>query len=137
MEAVTAIGLTASLIQLIEAITKTLSFLNDIRGAPRERAELAQELAGLLGILMSLRYRVEDSKPKSTWFAAARFMGVENGPVQQLQETIAAIADKLCKKQNVKNAVLWPFQKAEVQKLLAKLERLKSLMNLAFQEDLS
>ena len=131
-------GLAASLIQLIEGITKTLSFLNDVRNAPKERVELAQELAGLLGVLMRLRYRVEDSKPKSTWFAAARFMGVENGPVQQLQETVTDITGKLCcKEKSVKYALLWPFQKAEAQKMLAKLERLKSLINLAFQEDLS
>jgi hypothetical protein len=137
MEAVTAIGLAASLVQLVEATTKTLSVLNDIRNAPKERVELAQELAGLLGILMHLRYRVEVCKPKGTWFAAIRFMGVPNGPLQQLQDTLRAISSHVCVEQSTKNALLWPFKKIEVQKLLAKLERLKALINLAFQEDLS
>jgi len=131
------IGLAASLAQLVETVTKTLSLLNDIRNAPKERAELAQELAGLLGILMSLRYRVEDCKSKGTWFAAIRFMAVEDGPVQQLQGTLNAICRHVCVEPSMKNAALWPFKKSEVQKLLAKLERLKALINLALQDDLS
>src|SRR4051812_9236821 len=42
MEAVTIVGLAASLVQLVETTTKTLSVLNDIRNAPKERVELAQ-----------------------------------------------------------------------------------------------
>ncbi|KAK4170041.1 ankyrin repeat-containing domain protein [Cladorrhinum sp. PSN259] len=140
MDAVTTIGLAASLVQLIDAVTKALSFLNDIRNAPKERAELAQELAGLLGLLMSLRFRVDDCKPKSTWFAAVRFLGVPNGPVDQLQEAIGDIAAKVTGPKNqgsLKSAIKWPFQKKDAQRLLAKVERMKSLINLAFQEDLS
>ncbi|KAK4224352.1 hypothetical protein QBC38DRAFT_502318 [Podospora fimiseda] len=89
---------------------------------------------------MSLRFRVDDCKPKSTWFAAVRFMGVPNGPIDQLQVAITDIAAKVSGSNghnSVKNAIKWPFQKKEAQRVLDKIERMKLLINLAFQEDLS
>ena len=56
------VGLTASLVQLIQAMAKAISLVNEIKNAPKERADLAQELVGMLGGLTSLRYRVEECK---------------------------------------------------------------------------
>ncbi|KAH8880540.1 ankyrin, partial [Thozetella sp. PMI_491] len=146
MDPVSAVGLVASVAQLIDIVTRTISFLNDIKNAPRERAGLAIELSGLLAVLTSLRYRI-DEEPRSdgkqsSWFAAVRFLGVNNGPIAQLEETMKAVAETIgskpkASKSNIAKTLVWPFKKKEVETLLAKLERIKSLINLAFQSDLS
>lgn len=65
----TAIGLAASIVQLIEATTKVYKYLNEIKHATKERAELAMEAANLVPLLTSLRNRVEKAYDNSeeTW----------------------------------------------------------------------
>ncbi len=58
MEAVTAVGLAASIVQLINVRTtaKAEKYLNDVEDAPKDRSRLAQEASSLLPLLMSLRF---------------------------------------------------------------------------------
>jgi hypothetical protein len=141
MDVVTAVGLTASLVQLIDLVSKTISFLGRIKNAPKERANLAVELAGLLPLLTSLRYRVEEFVGKeekgSSWFAAVRFLGVKNGPIDQLQNTMKVMSTTVSTRHSFKESVVWPFKKKDMETHLHKIERLKSLIVLAFQDDLS
>ena len=58
MEPVTAIGLVASVVQLINATTKAIKYLNDVKDAPRDLAKLAREVVSLLALLADLRRRV-------------------------------------------------------------------------------
>ena len=140
MDPVTAVGLAASAIQLIDATTTTLRCLNEIKNAPKERARLAMEITSLLSVLTSLRYRVEECKPNGSWFAAVRFLGVKNGPLDQLASTINDLQIKLGAGDGllkIKHALFWPLTKNDVQDLFVRVERIKSLISLAFQEDLS
>jgi hypothetical protein len=140
MDPVSVVGLAASIVQLIDATTTTLICLNEIKNAPRERAKLAMEITSLLSLLTNLRYRVEDCKPNGSWFAAVRFLGVKNRALDQLASTIKGLQIKLDDGdglQKIKNALLWPLTQKDVQDLFARIERLMSLINLAFQEDLS
>lgn len=65
----TAIGLAASIVQLIDATTKAYKYLNEVKHATKERAELAMEAANLVPLLTSLRNRVEKAYDSSeeTW----------------------------------------------------------------------
>jgi hypothetical protein len=140
MDPVTAVGLVASVVQLIDSTTTALRCLNDIKNAPKERARLAMEITSLLSLLTSLRYRIEECKPNGSWFAAVCFLGVKNGPLDQLASTINDLQIKfgagggLLK---IKHALLWPFTKKDVEYLFSRVDRIKLLISLAFQQDLS
>ena len=60
MDLVSATGLAASVVQLIDVTAKAFRYLNDVKNAPRDRARLAREATQLLSLLTDLRYRIED-----------------------------------------------------------------------------
>ncbi len=66
---ITAIGLAASIVQLIDATTKAYKYLNEVKHATKDRAELAMEAANLVPLLTSLRNRVEKAydNPEAKW----------------------------------------------------------------------
>lgn len=61
MDPVSAIGLVASIVQLIATISKIIKYVDEVKEAPKERGSLALEAANLMPLLMTLKQRVETS----------------------------------------------------------------------------
>lgn len=138
MDPVTAIGLVASIIQLIDVTAQTIKYLNDIKEAPKDRGRLARETTSLLGLLTDLRYRVEEAKSAEPWFTSVRALGVEGGPLSQFYEAMETLVGKLRLERGLKKlgkALVWTLEKNDVLEILSKIERLKTLVSLALQND--
>ena len=138
MESVTVVGLAASVVQLIGATTKAIKYLNDVKNAPKVRARLARETISLLGLLMDLRYRVEEAKSTDPWLSGVHSLGVEGGPLEQFKNAMEELADKLKPESGMKmlgKALLWTLDKDEIDSTLSKIERLKTLVSLSLQKD--
>jgi hypothetical protein len=134
MDPITAIGLIASMVQLIDSMTSALQHLNKIKNAPDSRAKLSLERTALLVRLARLRFQLEDCKRNGSWFAALRFLGVANRPLEQLKHTMEEIMVKLDagqRPQRVKRAVLWCYTKKDIDDLFSRIARLTALINLA------
>jgi hypothetical protein len=139
MDPITAIGLIASLAQIIDATTKVLRYLNDVKNAPKARAQVAQEASLLLALLTSLRYRLEDANAKDPWVQGVLTLGMASGPLDQFREALEALAAKLQGSGTAKSvgkALIWHFEKKDVDELLRRMERLKSFIGLALQGDI-
>ena len=139
MDPITTVGLVASIAQIIGAITKVLRYLNDVKNAPKARAQVAQEASLLLALLTSLRYRLEDTDSKDLWVQGVMTLGMASGPLDQFREALEALAGKLQSSGTVKSvgkALLWHFEKKEVDEFLNRMERLKSFISLALQGDI-
>ncbi|KAL8995931.1 MAG: hypothetical protein Q9169_004432 [Polycauliona sp. 2 TL-2023] len=129
-----AVGLTASLGQLIEITAKTIKYLNNVKEASKERANLFQEASSLLPLLVSLQAQVSAAKQSEPWFDDIKLLGVENGPLDQLQEALVQLTSKLKPKQGVEKAArafIWTLDKAYCESVLNKIERVKSRTALA------
>jgi hypothetical protein len=138
MDPVTAIGLVASIIQLIDVTASTLKYLNDVKEAPKDRARLARETASLLALLTDLRYRVEEATPSEPWFNSIRALGIDGGPLSQFREAMEALAKKLKPESGLKKfgkALLWTVEKDDILEILSRIERLKTLVSCALQND--
>jgi hypothetical protein len=138
MDPITAVGLIASIAQLIDATTKVLRYLNDVN-APKARAQVAQEASLLLALLTSLRYRLEDTNAKDPWVQGVMTLGMASGPLDQFREALEAVAGKLQSSGTAKSvgkALSWHFEKKEVDEFLNRMERLKSFIGLALQGDI-
>jgi hypothetical protein len=138
MDPVTAVGLVASIVQLIDSTTKVVKYLNDVRDAPKDRARLAQEAASLLALLTSLRYRVEESNPTDSWFSGVRSLGGPGGLLEQFREAMEKLATRLRPDSGIKKvgkALFWTLEKDEINAILFKIERIKTLVGLALQND--
>ena len=138
MDPATAVGLAASIIQLIDVTTKAIKYLNDVKDAHKDRARLAREATSLLALLTDLRYRVEETESTDPWFTAVRLLGVEGGPLERFKRAIVELVRKLKPGSGMKKfskALLWTLDKNEINNILSKIERLKSRVGLALQED--
>jgi hypothetical protein len=138
MDPVTAVGLVASIIQLIDATTTAIKYLNDVKDAPKDRAALAREGSSLLALLTDLRYRLEEAESTDPWFNSVRSLGVEGGPLEQFKDVMEELARKLKPEAGIKKfgkALIWTLDKNAIGNILSKIERLKTLVSLALQKD--
>ena len=139
MGPVSVIGLIASLAQLIDVAGKTLRYVNNVKNAPKARAQVAREASLLLALLTSLRYRLEDTDAQGCWVQGVLTLGMANGPLDQFKEALESLATRLHSSgtgKSVGKTLVWHFEKKEIDELLGKMERLKSLINLALQGDI-
>jgi hypothetical protein len=138
MNPITAVGLLASIDQLIDSIASAIKYLRAVKNAPKERANLAREMSHLSPLLTDLRYRVDEANSADPWFAAVRSLGAVGGPLDQFKDNVEKLERKL-KPENGLNkisyALIWSFEKKEVNESLQFIERLKTLINLALQQD--
>lgn len=134
MDPVSVLGLVASLVQLVDATSKVIGYLNDLKDAPKERARLAREATSLLTLLTDLRFRIEEAGPTDPWCASLRSLGVDQGPLDQLRRAMEELASKLVPTKQLRR-VLWTLDKKTVENLLSQIERIKSLISLALQKD--
>jgi hypothetical protein len=138
MDPVTAVGLAASIIQLIDATTTAVKYLNDVKDAPKDRGTPAREGSSLLALFTDLRYRLEEAESTDPWFTGVRSLGVEGGPLDQFKDAMEELAMKLKPEAGIKNfgkALIWTLDKNEINNILSKIERLKALVSLALQKD--
>lgn len=138
MDPITAVGFIAAVVQLIDVTSKVVSYFNDVKDAPKDRAKLAREATGLLALFTDLRYRVEETNSNDPWFTGLRSLGAHGGPLTEFQTAMEEIANKLAPASgvvNLKRVLRWTLDKKEMDTILSKIERLKTLVGLTLQKD--
>ena len=136
MDPVSAVGLIASIVQLIATTSRVIKYVDEVKDAPKEKASLAAEAANLVPLLMTLKQRVETSSSTDPCFSSVQSLGVPGGPLTELQVLMEQLGGKLkSRKKKLSGHLLWPSDQKECVALLAKIERVKSLIGLAMQDD--
>ena len=131
------LSFTASLIAVIEISGKVVLYLDNVKNASKERAICAMEISNLYSLLVSLKYHLEDSANRE-WNAAVRSLAIENGPLDQFKQGLEMLQSSLTdggRLKRIQDAFLWKFKKEEVNDLLGRIERLKTLVEIALQKD--
>lgn len=134
------LSLTVSITTLIGTITQLLSYLNDVKNTVKERANLASETASLLPLLFRLKLRAKEAEDtRDTWFESTRtLLSGADGPLDQFRNALVELAGKLAPATGVKvlsRTLTWTLDKRKSIEILAKIERLKTLIGLSLQED--
>lgn len=108
MDPITAVGLLASIGQLIDLTAKFVEYVNGVRKAPRDRAILAMEASTLLGLLTNLRFRAETAaKEQDPWFVGLQSLAGQFGPLDQLKVAMTDLTIKFELKFG--GPLVWPF----------------------------
>ncbi|KAJ7586381.1 ankyrin repeat-containing domain protein, partial [Mycena floridula] len=133
------VGLSSSIISLIQAVKVIVDYLKDVHDAPRDRMDLLESLAGLQMVLESLRARFITNPQQHSSLETTRQLAAPNGPFEHLNTLLARLETKLCPalagRDRLVQRLTWSFDKSDVKDSLSRLERLKSLVLLALQND--
>ncbi|OBT38470.1 hypothetical protein VE00_11134 [Pseudogymnoascus sp. WSF 3629] len=118
-----------------------------IAGASADRRNLIHEISSTRGILSTLNETVDDARVfdasvfDESWSATIRSLEDPNGPLNVLKTTLQSLATTLqgsAPATAIKKAVdslRWPFKQSEVDKILRVIERQKSTLSLALEND--
>lgn len=126
---------TASVISILQLSAKVLAYLNDVKDASKGQAQCAIEASNIHNLLTNLRFRLEEGHDHQLWFNAVQALAVENGPLDQFKQALETLQAKMTDGGRLKNALIWKFKKEEVDAILAQMERLKTLTQIALQMD--
>ncbi|KAL8811242.1 MAG: hypothetical protein Q9223_007574, partial [Gallowayella weberi] len=132
------LSVTASIIAVLQLSAKVLSYLNDVNDASKGRAQCAIEAYNLHSLLLNLKVRLEEEDASQPWYIAVRGLAVENGPLDQFKQALEMLQAKMTDGGRLKNAgeaLIWKFKKEEIASTLARMERLKTLIEIALQMD--
>lgn len=132
------LSVTASVIAILQLSNKVLGYLNDVNDASKERAECAIEASNLYSLLLSLRFRLEEGSADKLWYTAVRALAVENGPLDQFKQSLELLQTRMTEGGRLKKAceaLVWKFKKGEIASTLGRMERLKTLIEIALQMD--
>jgi hypothetical protein len=128
----------ASIIAVLQLTGEVIGYLNDVKDAPKECQQCTIETSNVQNLLINLRYRLEQAQPEQPWFTAVRALNTENGPLDQYKHALEQLLSRVeiqDSVQKLKRRLLWKFRKEEVASILARIERLKSLVNIALEMD--
>jgi hypothetical protein len=129
---------TASIIAILQLSSKVVAYLTEVRDASKERKKCAVETSTLHSLLLNLRFRLEEGSADRLWYTAVRALAVENGPLDQFKQALETLQTTITDGGRLKkasDALVWKFKKKEVASILNRIERLKTLVEIALQMD--
>ncbi|KAF1950514.1 hypothetical protein CC80DRAFT_426705 [Byssothecium circinans] len=132
------LSITASIIAILQLTSKVMKYLNHVKDAPKDRAQCAIEASNLYNLLTTLRYRLEEGASNELWYTAVRALGVKNGPLDQYKLALEQLHAKIATGGGIKGLrhyLLWKFIKEEVMEIMARIGRLRTLVQLALEMD--
>ena len=135
------LSVTASIIAILQVTGTLVNYANDVKDAPKDRARFAMEASSLSSLLLNLRYQIEDEqceKSNEAWTREVTLLGVPDGPLDQYRHALEKLKLKIVSGKGlvkIGDALWWSFTKEEVAGILLRIERLKSLIQIALQMD--
>ena len=138
------VSVSASIIAILQMTGTVIQYMSSVRGALAERERILVELNGINIVLIQLQGPAEDAEAGSppdqvdNWSQTLQSLNGPNGPLKIMEQVLSTLQSKLAPTRglrNVKKTLTWPFQKEEVKELISTIERQKTLLNLARQND--
>ncbi|KAK4696729.1 hypothetical protein P7C71_g1230, partial [Lecanoromycetidae sp. Uapishka_2] len=133
------LSVTASIIAVLQAAQAVTQYLRSLKGGSSDRIRLLDEIRSTAAVLETLKDYSESEDTKEEWEASFRSLNVKNGPLEQLQGMFQLLRAKLDvgdgKLRHVVHAMQWPFDKKDVLEYMSAIDRQKTLLTLARQND--
>ena len=145
------LSITASIIALLQLANSAAQYLRTVKDASKDCNRLVVEISSLRGILSELSDRFEDENNKDSeeancddvtaWSATLPMLTEPGGPLEILNTALQELKSRLEKSSSatgvkkLKNSLLWPFTQNQTEDLLRVIERQKSLVGLALENN--
>lgn len=132
------LSISASIVAILQLTGTVVQYLNDVNGASEDRQRILTEISSTSGVLFLLKDLAERAGWEDCWSVTIKSLNVPGGPLEKFKTMLQLLALKLKPVEGVKKvgkALIWPFQKGEINEILNTMERQKTLFNLALQND--
>jgi hypothetical protein len=132
------LSVAASIIAVIQIAGQVTTYLIDVKDAPNECERCIIELSNSNILLLQLKARLSESSLQEPWYDKVQALGIKDGPLDQYQRSLEDLFQKVKDSNRIQKLVkmlLWSLIKDEVNRLLAKMERLKNLVSIALEMD--
>lgn len=130
------LSITAGIIAILQLTTKVIEYIEAVKDAPKERNQCAIEASNLIFLLTTLKCRLQERSSNERWYAEVRKLCEEHGLLNQYK---LGLEQLLAKTQGgmrmAGHSMLWQFIKKDVMETLARIERLKTLVQIALEMD--
>ena len=128
----------ASIIAVVQIAGSVIAYLKDVKDAPKECRECMVEISNSNTLLLKLDLRLSESSPQGPWYAEVQALADKDGPLDQYKQGLQHLLAKVrpeSKMRKLVNVLTWNFLKEDVASILARMERLKSLVGIALEMD--
>jgi hypothetical protein len=132
------LSVAASVIALVQIAGSVITYLNDVKDAPKECKKCMVEVSNSNTLLLKLNLRLIETSSQEPWYAEVQALGVKDGPLDQYKQALQHLLAKVNptnKMRKLANTLMWTFVKEEVASVLARTERVKSLVSIALEMD--
>jgi len=132
------LSITASIVAVLQLTSTLIEYASSVKDASKDRAQCANEALNLYNLLFRLSSRLEEANSNERWYAAVQALAVKDGPFDQYKHALEQLVPKVASASGIKkvgNALLWKFSKEEVTNILLRIERLKTLVQIALEVD--
>jgi hypothetical protein len=134
------LSVTASIIAIVQLTGVVIGYLNDVKGASTDGKQCALEISNVSNLLVTLIYRLDEASSDGGWYTEVQALAVANGPIDQYRSALEQLKSKLTSAassglKKIGSALTWKFSKEEVTNILTRIERLKSLTQIALEMD--
>lgn len=129
------LGVSASIIAVLQLASDVASYISDVKGAPAEWKRLRHEIRSLEDVLRDLQ---GDEGQDQEWKDKIRTFEAPDGPLARIYKALQFVNRKIEPQSGIRKtakAFRWPFDAKDVEKVIAAVEREKSLLDLAFTSD--
>ncbi|KAF2141322.1 uncharacterized protein K452DRAFT_38103 [Aplosporella prunicola CBS 121167] len=142
-----AIGVATSIIAILELARSAVLYIDGVKNASKDIKSLAREIYSVSGILKNIKDLVKTPKDAGGGISssALQSLGGEEGPLQQFEQLLRAMNEKLGVGRNdppnlierLASKMAFPLKSEERQNILAAIERYEILFLLAMGNDQS
>ncbi|RYP77344.1 hypothetical protein DL771_001139 [Monosporascus sp. 5C6A] len=129
---------TGSIIAVLQLSSKVAKYVSTAAGATKERKRVREEIRAREQILQQLEDEADDSDEGKAWSDTIKTLEAPGAPLGRLAVALTALKIKLEPKKGLDKAfakLKWPFDEKEVEKIIAAIDREKSLLGLALAND--
>jgi hypothetical protein len=134
------IGLTGAIIAILQLTVAVVGYIKEAKGISKHKKKLRVEVRSVEHLLKLLSDQAEEVQEEESteWSATLKSVNGKDGPLSQIRQILEDLRSKLQPVQGLKKVgevLLWPFEKKDVDEIVHRIERQKTWLNLALQND--
>jgi ankyrin repeat protein len=132
------LSMSASIIAVLQLTEEVVKYITSAVGATKERKRLRDELRACRNTLQDIKDEADDSEEGKDWTKTVEALEAPGGPLGRLWAALCKIESKLKPKKGIGKALAnlaWPFTEKEIKEIYATIEREKSLLALAMENN--